>query len=106
MAGNVREPRTERELQERIRRWFQHYLRVYLAGGGDQVGFAQALGVSKPTVSDLKNERVFPGLWMFALLHLRLGAALQEMLHFEPPKVGEAPTANHHHAPTKVAAKK
>lgn len=69
----------EAEAKKRIRAW----LLDYLARSGElPVQLAERLGVSEPTISNIKSGETMPGFKMLLRIHFRLGAPLHEVLRF------------------------
>lgn len=74
------------ELRERIRKWVQHYWLRCEAGGTDRKGFAEFLGFSPATISNLVNGRERPGLLCLSRIHFRFNRDASEMMRFDPPR--------------------
>src|SRR5436305_6915141 len=91
--GVFSEP-TERELKLRIAKWAQYYLHLRQEKGLSQREFADILGVSEVTVSNIKSGKDKGGLKTLFRLHYRLGADLREMVREDPPALTGDPQPN------------
>jgi transcriptional regulator with XRE-family HTH domain len=85
---------SEYELKLRIARWAQYYLRIRTEKGVSQREFADTLGVSEVTVSNIKSGKDKGGLKTLYRLHFRLGADLREMVREDPPVFTSEPQPN------------
>lgn len=74
------------ELRERLRRWMKHYWRKAEAKGLNRQEFAQSVGLSPATISNVLNDVEKPSIDSLAALHFGLGADLREMLREDPPE--------------------
>src|SRR3954463_7120528 len=79
------------ELKLRIAKWAQYYLRLRTEKGVSQREFADTLGVSEVTVSNIRSGKDKGGLKILYRLHFRLGADLREMVREDPPMFTSEP---------------
>lgn len=89
--GQIRPEPSYLELRERLREWVKFYWRKAEERGVTRTGFAQALGLSPPTVSNVLNDNELPGFHFYSRLHFRLGADVREMMREDPPARTEPP---------------
>lgn len=98
---------TDLELRIRIRKWVKHFYRPREARGVLRKEYAEELGMKPATMSNLLNEKEFPGLDTLAALHYRLGADCRELLREDPPVfTSEPPPANTLPTQTRVRGRK
>jgi transcriptional regulator with XRE-family HTH domain len=72
------------ELRERVRRWVRYFYGLQEPQGVSRKEFAQSLGFSAATISNVLNGIANPGIDMLTRLHFRLGADLRQMIREEP----------------------
>lgn len=62
--------------------------------GWDQLAFAEAIDTSRPTITNILNDKRPTGLKTFVKMHFHLGAqngfTMERMLYRDPPVVGAA----------------
>lgn len=76
---------TDRELRVRIRKWVQYYWSLREPRGAMRKDYAEELGLSPATISNVLNEVEDPSIDMFAALHFRLGLNPRDLLREDPP---------------------
>jgi hypothetical protein len=88
---------TEKQHQERLRRWIISLWEPFRLEGKPQTALAMALDISKQTVGGYLDGTVAPGFECFIKLHFRQGQDPLRLLREEPKTGGAAPVL---HIPT------
>jgi transcriptional regulator with XRE-family HTH domain len=93
---------TDDELRIRLRKWVQYYWTLRDAKGAMKKDYAEELGLSAVTISNVLNEVTPPGLDMLAALHFRLGLHPRDLLREDPPPFTFSPHKKRPRGPRKA----
>lgn len=82
------------EVRSRLRAWVRYFMDD---NGWDQQAFAEAINTSRPTITNILNDKRPMGLKTFVKMHFHLGAqygvTMEKLAYSSPPVVGAARAA-------------
>ncbi len=75
-----------KELRSRLSAWLRYYATLYEHHYGTQTAFADALGISTATLSNVLNGRRYPGIDVAVALHRAVHVPLDLLVDTDPPE--------------------